>query len=92
MLGNSGTWVTSLGKQVTNIIFSKLLGRINNESAQNSLMEMFSFSHKGSEDNYKDQNSFSDTMSLNFLENTSKISVGRDWIWGKGKKKDNFLN
>lgn len=50
-------------------------------------MEMFSFSHKSSKDNYRDQNSFSDTMSLNFLENTSKINVGRDWIWGKEKEK-----
>lgn len=57
---------------------------------------MFRFSHKCSKDSYKDQNSFSDTMSLDFLETTSKINIGRDWMWAKERKKitpqDNFLN
>lgn len=57
-------------------------------------MEMFSFSHKSPKDVIEDQNSLCDTMSLNFLENTSKINVGRDWMWAKVKKnpQDTFLN
>lgn len=50
-------------------------------------MEMFRFSHKSSKDSYKDQNSFSDTMSLDFLETTSKINIGRGWMWAKERKK-----
>lgn len=48
-------------------------------------MEVIDFSYNSFEDNYKDQNSFGDTMSLNFLENTFKINVGTDWVWTKEK-------
>lgn len=86
MLGNSYTCVASLRTQAINIISSKPLGRINKQqSAQNLLMEMCNFSHNSCKDNYKDQNPFGDTMCLNFPENTSKINVGRDWMWTKEK-------